>query len=553
MTAPIYMASPPETWSTLLSSGPGPGALLAAAASWTGLSETYTETADELTALLDGVQAGTWDGESAASYVASHAPYLVWLLQQAAQAATRAVQHETVATAYSTALAGMPTLGELAANHATHAVLIGTNFFGINTVPIALNEADYVRMWLQAAAMMGLYDTVSATTLSETTDTTAAPMIMKAQAELPPDRQGDYMEWLEKIGFTDFFYNYIQPLIDGLVNDPFFSELFAGIDPWLTSVGNPLAFFNPFNLAFALGYPMDIAQYVAYLSQTAGFVAADLGLAFASGNPVAIGYTLLFGISEFAIAFVTDTIALLKTTLEQVLIAALPAMIPALTLTLAAVPAGAIGGMAGLAGLAGLPAALPPVPPPPMTPPLALTPTPAPSPPPSPPSPSPMTANPVTVTPTPPGPPPPTPAGPPLGTMEALNYMVGGLTAEARHATSARARRKTPDVQPEENPETAPLPAEQEETARRRKVRVQQLGRGHKYMDLEPEVTASDRGTGPLGFANTAPTQTGAKPTGLAAIAGQSSTSTVTEPMMPGTWPDNAADRTGGRIRSLDC
>lgn len=542
MSAPIWMAFPPEVHSAQLSSGAGPGPLLAAAETWRSLSIMYAETADGLVALLAVLQVGDWDGPAAEAYVFAYVPYLGWLMQASVDSAVLAAQHETAATAYTTALAVMPTLAELGTNRTIRTVLVATNFFGINTIPIALNETDYVRMWIEAATVMGTYQAVSTVAVDSAPEITAAPQIMENNAleagadpplpaapAQPPEVQ-QWLQWLQQIGYTDFYNNVVQPLITSLTNNPFFQAMFSGFDPWLPSLGNPLSFFSPFNIAFALGTPMDIGSYVGYLSQTFAFIGADLAAAFASGNPATIGFTLVFTTIEAIGTIITDTIALVKTLIEQSLVL-LPAVLPLLTAPLAIATAGAAGSFAGLSGLAGLvgvaPPALPVVPSvaaaAPVVPPPTPTPAPTPAPPPA--------AAPV-PTPGPPPPPPPATAPPPVtgAGLEGFGYLAGGLQSSARRTAGTSAHQKVSEPDSAAAPAVAATPQRTAGSQPRRGVKV--------------ASTASDQGAGTLGLAGTAHKAGPGSAAGLVAMSSGMFGGSPPAPMVPRTWSIDATSET---------
>lgn len=153
----FWHAMPPELNTARLMAGAGPAPMLAAAMGWEALAAALDAQAVELTARLNSL-GEAWTGGSSDKAIGNAQPMITWLQGASAQAKMRGMQATAQAAAYSQAMATTPSLPEIFANHITHAVLSATNFFGINTVPIAFTEMDYfVRMWTQAAIAMDVY------------------------------------------------------------------------------------------------------------------------------------------------------------------------------------------------------------------------------------------------------------------------------------------------------------------------------------------------------------------------------------------------------------
>lgn len=521
----------------MLSSGPGPGPLLAAAGAWNSLSSEYTAVAEELSTLVAAVQTQSWQGSAGGSYAAANAPYVAWLTRAAADAAATAAQHEAVAIGYATAQASMPTLGELAANHATHAVLLATNFFGINTIPIALNEADYARMWVQAATTMTVYQNVSAAAVTATPRTEVAPPISKASPAASADPLSSLTEFLTQV---EQIFNRVggggnQSLLDYLFSVP------PGTDPLSLILNDISVASSPTS-----GYPALLQALVGAAGNNPALIAA----AYAFGG-VAIVYDVTIQVIQFLVTF------------------------PLLAAGLAPLVAGpalaglAAAGSVGIAEIAAhVHAGAEPAPTGPTAPAImSPTPVPAPGATAAAPAPAALTPAPAPAAPMPPASPaaPAGPGAPPPGGTPAgpLPYLMGGWIEMASPATTkARMNRKSPA------PEIADIPAasaasiqEKTRARRQRRAKVEVRGRGYEYMDLDdnlndnaghgpdaaPTTTASDLGAQRMGFAATARRSAVVDAAGLTMLAGDEFGSGPSTPMIPSTWTPDGSGEVGSR------
>ena len=156
---------PPEINSGRMYTGPGSGPMLAAAQAWGSLAdELYTAVGAYQSAVSD-LTSGAWSGPSSAAMSAAAGTYVEWLSATAAQAEQTAAQARAAAAGYEAAFAMTVPPPEITANRSLLAVLVATNFLGMNTPAIAATEAHYAEMWAQdAVAMYGYAGSSAAAT-----------------------------------------------------------------------------------------------------------------------------------------------------------------------------------------------------------------------------------------------------------------------------------------------------------------------------------------------------------------------------------------------------
>jgi PPE-repeat protein len=135
-------------------SGPGSGPMLAAAGAWEKAAAELYSGAASYSAVISGLTGSSWRGPSSLSMAAAAATYVTWMGGAATQAEQAANQAHAAASAFEAALAATVPPPVIAANRAQLAMLVATNFLGMNTPAIMATEAQYAEMWAQDAAAM---------------------------------------------------------------------------------------------------------------------------------------------------------------------------------------------------------------------------------------------------------------------------------------------------------------------------------------------------------------------------------------------------------------
>ncbi|BBX97819.1 PPE family protein [Mycobacterium lacus] len=320
-----FAALPPEINSGLMYTGAGAGPLMAAATAWNNLAAELSTTAAQYESIITALTTEQWTGAGSAAAAAAAQPYVAWLTTTAAAAEQAGDQATASAAAYEAAFAATVPPPVIAANRATLAALVATNFLGINTPAIMATEAQYMEMWVQDAIAMYTYQASSAAAavlqpLTPATQTTnpagpglQAAAVAQAAASTPIDGLGGIISGLQSelanlslgtssigTGLWDLLPANVQNLLtalDGFLGTPL---IFNGIQQvgvtasWFVFAAIPNAIFLSNTLASSA--PAAAAEGIA--EGAAGVAAAAEGVAAGLAGEVSSAGGAVAGLGE---------------------------------------------------------------------------------------------------------------------------------------------------------------------------------------------------------------------------------------------------------------
>ncbi|GAB3030317.1 PPE family protein [Mycobacterium bourgelatii] len=178
------VVAPPEVITGRLMSGAGAGPMLAASASFGAAAAAYEAASDRLEAHLAWLM-NAWQSPAALALLGAVTRFIVWLRVVEAQLIASAARTADQAAAFTTAYATMAQMAEIVENRVTTAVLIGTNFLGINTIPIGIREGQYLEMTIQDITVQETYLAASMANTTFEAFVPAVPIVV-GMPVLPP-------------------------------------------------------------------------------------------------------------------------------------------------------------------------------------------------------------------------------------------------------------------------------------------------------------------------------------------------------------------------------
>ncbi|WP_454793812.1 PPE domain-containing protein [Mycolicibacterium lutetiense] len=162
MTDPGVAVFPPEINTGLVHGGAGPAPLEQAAMAFAAAAVQDEANAQQLIAILNAVRS-QWEGQAAEQATSQLTPLIEWFQSLAVNGTATQAQIQLAASAIATAIAEAPVPPLVTENRTTWGVLNATNFFGVNTPAINVQDGHYLEMWFQAAFARATSDVETAT------------------------------------------------------------------------------------------------------------------------------------------------------------------------------------------------------------------------------------------------------------------------------------------------------------------------------------------------------------------------------------------------------